>query len=100
VILSPGSSLRLDLSLPSAGSQELTTLPIYSGGGGQDFVTDAEMKAQQRDNMRRALEYANWRISGQAGAAELLGLKPSTLTDRMHSFNLQKPAQSPKQDLK
>jgi PAS domain S-box-containing protein len=98
VILSPGSSLRLDLSLPSAGMQEITVQPARSGDDGQDFLTDAEMKAQQRDNMRRALEYANWRISGKAGAAELLGLKPSTLTDRMHSFNLQKPAEKTKQD--
>jgi transcriptional regulator with GAF, ATPase, and Fis domain len=64
---------------------------VHYGDRGEDFVTDAEMKLQQRDNMRRALEYANWRVSGERGAANLLGLKPSTLNDRMHSFGLQKP---------
>jgi len=93
VILSPGASLRLDLSLPSGGTQEIVaTQTTHYGNENQNFVTDAEMKLQQRDNMRHALEYANWRISGEQGAAKLLGLKPSTLSDRMHSYDLQKPA--------
>ena len=92
VILSPGASLRLDLSLPSGGAAEvIVPQTVHYGDRGEDFVTDAEMKLQQRDNMRRALEYANWRVSGEHGAANLLGLKPSTLNDRMHSFGLQKP---------
>ena len=90
VILSPGASLRLDLSLPSGGAAEvIVPQTVHYGDRGEDFVTDAEMKLQQRDNMRRALEYANWRVSGEHGAANLLGLKPSTLNDRMHSYDLQ-----------
>ncbi len=50
------------------------------------------MKQQQKDNLRRALEYAGWRVSGPKGAAKLLGLKPSTLTDRMRAWELEKPA--------
>jgi PAS domain S-box-containing protein len=93
VILSRGASLRLDLSLPSGGTQEVVaTQATHYGNENQNFVTDAEMKLQQRDNMRHALEYANWRISGEQGAAKLLGLKPSTLNDRMHSYDLQKPS--------
>jgi PAS domain S-box-containing protein len=93
VILSRGASLRLDLSLPSGGTQEVVaTQTTHYGNEKQNFVTDAEMKLQQRDNMRHALEYANWRVSGEQGAAKLLGLKPSTLNDRMHSYDLQKPA--------
>jgi transcriptional regulator with GAF, ATPase, and Fis domain len=59
-----------------------------------NFVTDNEMKLQQRDNMHRALEYVGWRISGEGGAADLLGLKPSTLKDRMRAYGLEKPAVS------
>jgi PAS domain S-box-containing protein len=93
VILSRGASLRLDLSLPSGGTQEVVaTQTTHYGNENQNFVTDAEMKLQQRDNMRHALEYANWRVSGEQGAAKLLGLKPSTLNDRMHSYDLQKPS--------
>jgi transcriptional regulator with GAF, ATPase, and Fis domain len=54
------------------------------------FVTDAEVRKQQRDNMLAALEHAEWRISGRGGAAELLGLKPSTLTDRLRAFGIER----------
>jgi PAS domain S-box-containing protein len=95
VILSPRDSLRLDLSLPSGASQVVAQaakgLPV-SATNEIDFVSDQEMKLLQRDNMMRALEYSGWRISGKGGAAELLGLKPSTLTDRMCSLGLEKPA--------
>jgi PAS domain S-box-containing protein len=99
VILSPGDALRLDLSLPAAKSRSAVLREEESGSSMSanneiNFVTDHEMKQQQRENMHRALEFANWRISGKNGAAELLGLKPSTLTDRMHSYALHKPGRS------
>ncbi len=95
VILSPRDSLRLDLSLPSSKSQVAAPVAKDSPAAATnqiDFVSDQEMKLMQRDNMWRALEYSGWRISGKGGAAELLGLKPSTLTDRMRSLGLEKPA--------
>jgi formate hydrogenlyase transcriptional activator len=33
---------------------------------------------------------AQWRVSGPNGAAELLGVKPTTLADRMKKFGLRK----------
>jgi transcriptional regulator with GAF, ATPase, and Fis domain len=97
VILSPTDGLRLDLSLPksaSSGRGVEALPPVTVATSERNFVTDDEMKLQQRDNMRRALEYAAWRISGKNGAAELLALRPSTLTDRMHAYGLEKPARS------
>ncbi len=89
---------RLDLSLPASGALARTVeaaavVPLRSpSGNGQGFVTEDQMKQQQRENIRRALEHAGWRVSGEGGAAELLGLKPSTLTDRMRTLGLEKPA--------
>jgi transcriptional regulator of acetoin/glycerol metabolism len=40
--------------------------------------------------MLAALEHADWRISGRGGAAELLGLKASTLTDRLRAFGIER----------
>jgi transcriptional regulator with GAF, ATPase, and Fis domain len=40
--------------------------------------------------MLAALNKSGWRISGEAGAAELLGLKPSTLAYRMQVFGLER----------
>lgn len=93
VILSPRDASRLELSLPVGGPLPLPAAVGEPANEAREpgFLTEREMKAQQRDNLRRALEYAGWRVSGKGGAAELLGLKPSTLTDRMRSFGLEKP---------
>ena len=91
MILSQGETLRLDLSLP-----EVTAEPSDESEQTLDtpfdrvFLTDAEIRKQQRDNMLAALEHADWRISGRGGAAELLGLKASTLTDRLRAFGIKR----------
>ena len=89
---------RLEFSLPSSGGasaaadEAVYLSPGKPVDGGRTFMTEREMKQQQRENLRRALEHAGWRVSGEGGAAELLGLRPSTLADRMRSLGLEKPA--------
>ena len=46
----------------------------------------------EREHMRRVLEAANWRIRGGDGAAERLGVKPTTLETRMAKLGLKRPA--------
>ncbi len=93
VILSDERHLRLDLSMPEA---QLQPPAIDAPGSDPDsapsFLTDAAMREHVRRNMIVALEVAGWRISGENGAAQLLGLKPSTLTDRMHSMDIERPS--------
>ena len=38
------------------------------------------------------MQAARWRISGTGGAAELLGIRPTTLADRMRALGIEKPA--------
>ncbi len=52
------------------------------------------MKQLQRDNIIKALTAADWRVSGKGGAAERLGVKPTTLADRLRSYKIEKPARS------
>ena len=92
VILSQGDTLRLDLrTAPASVTPAPVQEPVMSVTG-RPFLTEEEMKEQQRRNLVIALEYAGWRIAGAGGAAELLGLKPSTLTDRMRSMGITRPA--------
>jgi transcriptional regulator with GAF, ATPase, and Fis domain len=51
----------------------------------------AEMEEIERKNLVRALELTGWRISGKDGAAQLLGLRPSTLTSRMKALGIRRP---------
>jgi transcriptional regulator with GAF, ATPase, and Fis domain len=46
----------------------------------------------EREHMRRVLEAANWRIRGTDGAAERLGVKPTTLETRMAKLGIKRPA--------
>jgi PAS domain S-box-containing protein len=53
--------------------------------------TAAELTELERDNLRLALESAGWKIAGAGGAAERLGLKPTTLASRMRALGIQRP---------
>jgi len=44
----------------------------------------------ERDHVNFVLEQAGWRVEGLAGAAELLGLKPSTLRSRMQKLGIER----------
>jgi transcriptional regulator with GAF, ATPase, and Fis domain len=60
--------------------------------GAPPLLTEGELQELSRRSVLTALERSNWRISGSGGAAELLGLKPSTLRDRMQLFNIKRPS--------
>jgi transcriptional regulator with GAF, ATPase, and Fis domain len=52
--------------------------------------TRDELKRQEREAIVKALKRANGKISGPGGAAELLGMKPSTLASRMSSLRIER----------
>ena len=89
VIMSKGDRLRLDIAMP--GSRPAAPESIDSMSAVQHVYNDVEMREREKANLLLALHQANWRISGDGGAAELLGLKPSTLAYRMQGFKIEKP---------
>ncbi len=56
--------------------------------------TAKELEELERTNILRALEAANWKVSGEQGAAKLLGINASTLSSRMKALKIRKPATS------
>ena len=48
------------------------------------------MLRRHRDNTIAALRRSNWKIYGPGGAAEVLGIKPTTLTSRVKKMGLEK----------
>jgi PAS domain S-box-containing protein len=92
VILSRGNVLRLDLSLPenAIGSGQFVEQGVLPGE--EQVLNEQQMKALQKRNVLIALRQSNWRVSGKKGAAELLGVKPTTLTDRMKMMGIRKPS--------
>jgi PAS domain S-box-containing protein len=79
---------RLDLELPQ--EQVKAKAPIEPTAEAP-FLTESRMRELERDNLISALRHANWRVSGPDGAAELLGLRPTTLTARIKSFGIERP---------
>ena len=55
------------------------------------ILNRVEMLALERDNILRALDASNWKISGDDGAARLLDLPASTLSSRMKALEIVKP---------
>jgi len=88
VILSKGSTLRLDLSLPESEATARTKTLAPAEG---NVLTEKQMRDLQKQNIVAALKQANWRVSGDEGAATILGIKPTTLADRIKSFGIRKP---------
>jgi len=90
VITSRSGALRFDL--PGAHR------PSSAKAGGRerhathaDVASDAEMKRRERENLIAALNQAHWQIHGPGGAAELLGLRPTTLASRIKRMGLSRP---------
>jgi transcriptional regulator with GAF, ATPase, and Fis domain len=92
VILARGGALEFDLAASNQRVPQTLPLPKAAGNPGQpSFLTEVEVQRFERDNVVQALEAANWKISGRDSAAELLGLKPTTLLSRMTKWGLKKP---------
>ena len=92
VILARGGALEFDLPAgPGAGVRALTALPEEKEPAGREFLTEAELQQRERENILAVLKKSDWKIKGADGAAELLGVKPTTLLSRMKKMGLKRP---------
>lgn len=55
------------------------------------ILSAKDLQALERENMIRALKHCKWKIYNSDGAAELLGIKPTTLIERMKRMDIKKP---------
>ena len=90
VILSQGGPLRFDLVASRSGGTPPAIAPAPSQTG---VLTQVELKRRERENLTAALQQTGGKIFGPDGAAELLGMKPTTLASRIAALGLErKPA--------
>jgi PAS domain S-box-containing protein len=54
-------------------------------------LTEEEMKQRDQENILNALNQSGWKITGDGGAAEILGMKPTTLHSKIKKLGLKKP---------
>jgi len=82
VIISQGGPLRVDLAL---GPCDRNLNPAVCRGSA---LSKQEMQRRERENILKALDQSKGKIYGRNGAAEILGMKPTTLTSRMKKMRI------------
>ncbi|MCC7373438.1 MAG: sigma 54-interacting transcriptional regulator [Verrucomicrobiales bacterium] len=95
VILSQGGPLRFEastsLAIPVVNRQPASAPTPASSV----LMTRDELKRRERESIATALSHSAGRIFGKGGAAELLGMKPTTLASRIKALGLKRRASDP-----
>ena len=90
VISSRCGSVKFDLPVPQASGGSFKTLFKKNGDSPGEILTEEDMRLQEKANIEAALKRTDWKIYGTGGAAELLGLKPTTLLSRIKKMGIVK----------
>jgi transcriptional regulator with GAF, ATPase, and Fis domain len=77
----PNGEVRVEAALPQNG---------YAHDSAQRILTESELRGLERANLLSALRKTAWKIHGKDGAAELIGVKPTTLISRIKKMGLKK----------
>jgi transcriptional regulator with GAF, ATPase, and Fis domain len=80
MILTTGDDLRVDLPFVAQAAA----------------APPRTLKESERAQIMRVLDETGWRIRGARGAAEILGLKPTTLEARMAKLGLKREQRNSK----
>ena len=90
IIVARGKALEFDI--PSAAGAPVAASPAYGivEAAPLEFLTEPEIQRRERENMLIVLRKADWKIRGIDGAAELLGVKPTTLISRIKKMGLKR----------
>jgi transcriptional regulator with GAF, ATPase, and Fis domain len=90
VITSQKNVLRFDLPSSSRTSSSEQVVRGSEVETDQKIFTEGEMRSQEKENIRAALRQCNGKVYGPKGAAELLGVPPTTLMGRMKRMGIKK----------
>lgn len=91
VIISRGGALDFDLPVKDSVPASSRVTPQGVNRPEPEFLTEAEIQRRERENLLSVLQKTNWKIKGADGAAELLGVKPTTLLTRIKKMGLTRP---------
>jgi DNA-binding NtrC family response regulator len=90
IITAEGKALEFDL--PGAKIDPTPSLRVseINDSAPPRFLTEPELLRRDRDNLLIVLQKTGWKIRGTDGAAELLGVKPTTLMSRIKKMGLKR----------
>jgi PAS domain S-box-containing protein len=88
VITAKNGQLNLDRAIPDMEEASPSPRPLEEQETAPHIRTIQELQNLERQNIRLALEQTGWKVSGEEGAAKLLGMKSSTLASRMKALGI------------
>ena len=90
VITSRSGFLHFDLPNPEPAEETGPQAAMAERQMDHDVIPAHEWKHRERENIRAALRKAQGKIYGSGGAAELLGMKPTTLASQIKKLGLKR----------
>jgi DNA-binding NtrC family response regulator len=78
----------IERALIMSGGTLLDGADVFSAGNNPPL--EGTLEAMERAYIIRVLEGAKWQVEGERGAAQILGLNPSTLRGRMRKLGIRK----------
>jgi len=84
VIVTPGKQLMVGDWLP----KENSTSTISSS-------SISTLEDLEKQHIKKVLDKTGWRVSGEKGAAKVLGINPKTLDSRMRKLNIKRNRENP-----
>lgn len=88
VILSRGTRVTLDLPIYPVENHDTDSMPAPETG--KTILTRQHLHEVERKNIMSALKACRGKIFGTDGAAEMLGMKPTTLASRIQRLGIDK----------
>jgi len=92
IIISRGGALDFDLPVTESAVVPSRHVANAKSDAEPEFLTEAELQRRERKNLMTVLEKTHWKIKGENGAAELLGVKATTLKARIKKMGIKRPA--------
>jgi DNA-binding NtrC family response regulator len=90
-IIADGGALEFDLPV-TGSSVDLTSFgPQDDDAPEPEYLTESEMRRRERENLLAILQKTGWKIKGVDGAAEVLGVKATTLVARIKKMGFKRP---------
>lgn len=90
VILARGGVLEFDVPAFGSSIDPISFAPRDVDQAEPEYLTEIEMRRRQRQNLLAVMQKTGWRIKGVGGAAELLGVSPTTLFARIEKMGLKR----------
>ena len=88
VIISAGHNLHIELPEQSGSRSES---PQVAGNEDSGIATEQQRRQRDREAIVQALQRSGGKVFGPGGAAEILGLKPTTLASRIKRWGIEVP---------